>query len=696
MRFQDVHDVMASTPGSFEGETIAADNDLFELKEEIGRGGMGVIFHAHQRILDRDVAVKMLKGDDFDNATVQRLIREAHIVSNLRHHNIVQFFTVAMSVQGEPFIVMELLEGTTLSDILQETPRLEKAKLFDIFDQTLSGLEAAHEAGVVHRDLKPSNIFVTTSGTVKILDFGIAKQVNAGPDGQSLTQTGMLLGSPAFMSPEQLSNAKEIDARSDLYSIGCVLFNCVAGHPPFSADNPLEMAYKQINERSPTIGCDPSLEAVIAKALAKDPAERIQTAGEFRTLMDEVKRGQSPVVSRHSKKLGAKARKFTPQIALLSLVLAGVFLLMEITREAPDDRILDAHLRFPKLIAIANKKKNEVVQRRLWTPSADTTTLLQESDENFKTGIKYAIQAKSCDVPAHYRDYASLYNEIDPPKMLQLLQQGEALIGESIKPDAERAHQIHEYGRAYGEMGSYEDAERCFKAASKLNAENSESANKEFEALVHQSRARTHLRRGSLAKAEQEFRQATAIWNHIGTPASAPKFIAFNKDFAQFLIQEDQLLEAQRVIETAREGIEISIIEDTPRHADWGVSDTYVIAARAWLPTNPDKAKKYFAKAEELIRSHIQTDRPEVMKKLRDFYQVQSLAHFQQRHYERGVYFATKGMETVETAHLNGSAMAKADQATFTQYVPFLQDKSISNELRIKFLTLLKKLSVPI
>ena len=278
----------------------APEIESIEIIELLGKGGMSLVYKARQKQLDRIVAVKVLskmavRGED----GIKRFQKEAKLTSTLDHPNIVKTISFGVSKDGQPYLVMEYLEGLSLADELKQNGRLKLQKFKDVFLPALSALGQAHQAGLVHRDIKPGNIMIcrtdTGAETVKLVDFGIAKVFGEGEsETQELTKSGAVMGSPAYMSPEQCQG-KPLDGRSDLYSMACVMYETLSGEPPFSGDSLLEVMQKHSVEPPPTVS-DLSRKIDIRKelakvtlwGLAKDPAARPQTASEFARKLNEV------------------------------------------------------------------------------------------------------------------------------------------------------------------------------------------------------------------------------------------------------------------------------------------------------------------------------------------------------------------------------------------------------------------------
>ena len=264
----------------------------YRLEAPIGAGGMAEVFRALDTTLDRPVAVKILAPQYAkDPSFVSRFRREAQAAARLNHPNVVGVYDSG-SDDGTHYIVMEFIEGRTLADFLSKGGRLAPTKAVEIAERIADALEAAHAQGVVHRDIKSANVMVTRSGVVKVMDFGIARIAEGA---ENVTQTAAVLGTASYLSPEQ-AQGRPVDARSDIYSLGVVLYEMLVGAPPFTGDTAMAVAYRHVHETPPppsakNVDVPPALDAVVMRALAKNPANRYATAGEFREDLERVARG---------------------------------------------------------------------------------------------------------------------------------------------------------------------------------------------------------------------------------------------------------------------------------------------------------------------------------------------------------------------------------------------------------------------
>jgi serine/threonine protein kinase len=298
----------------------------YEILSMVGKGGMSIVYKARHIMLRKIVAVKtLLPHLVLHPHSLQRFQQEAQAASNIVHTNVVTIHNFGVTPEGQPYLVMDYLEGISLHQLIEDTGHLPIERAVNIFIQVANALDRAHEKGVIHRDLKPSNIILIEQGEkhdiAQLVDFGIAKLLpREGSEAINLTQTGEVFGSPLYMSPEQCRGEK-LDARSDIYSMGCLMYECLAGRPPHSGDNTLEVLYKHINVVPSPIGAEerkavspiafltgsdlpsasppvtevkvPSaLEAIVFKALAKTPEGRYQSMAELERDLEAFQKSQ--------------------------------------------------------------------------------------------------------------------------------------------------------------------------------------------------------------------------------------------------------------------------------------------------------------------------------------------------------------------------------------------------------------------
>lgn len=320
----------------------------YEIVARIGAGAMGEVYRARDPKLQRDVAVKVLParfGADADRR--RNFEKEARAAAALEHSNIITVYDVGVE-DGVPFIVTELLDGTTLADALERGP-LARARAIDIGARIARGMAAAHERGIAHRDLKPANVFLCRDGRVKILDFGLATRVDERPpagDASTVTEPGAIRGTPAYMAPEQV-RGERADHRSDLFACGVVLYEMLSGRRPYQGENAVELAHA-ILTHDPEPLADPALDAIVRHCLAKDPAARFQSASDLafalETLDARPGRAASP----------RRWRVVLPPLAIGTLAVAGLaFYLLARPRHEAIDRSI-AVLPFRSLSPLPN------------------------------------------------------------------------------------------------------------------------------------------------------------------------------------------------------------------------------------------------------------------------------------------------------------------------------------------------------
>ena len=303
-------------------------NDRYQIIKSIGEGGMANVYLAYDTILDRDVAVKVLRGDlSNDEKFVRRFQREALNASSLSHPNIVEVYDVGDD-NGQYFIVMEYIDGKNLKDLVKKRGKLTVTEVVDIMSQIADGLSVAHDSYIIHRDIKPQNIMILENGLVKITDFGIAMAMNA----TQLTQTNSVMGSVHYLPPEQASG-KGSTLKSDIYSMGILMYELLTGTLPYRGENAVEIALKHLKEPLPSIRDEiedlpQSVENIILKSAAKNPKNRYNDAREMyedlKTCMDESRINEEKHEYQNPE-LDSDGKKFTKQIEKAVKVEDGDF-----------------------------------------------------------------------------------------------------------------------------------------------------------------------------------------------------------------------------------------------------------------------------------------------------------------------------------------------------------------------------------
>ena len=379
---------------------IRTEGDTFEILARIGEGGMGVVYKACQASMNRIVAIKKLHPQLAGHEQVQRLIKEAKSTALLEHPNIVRVYSFAIAENREPFIVMEYLEGETL-DLVIERGALAIEQFYSTFNQVFAALEVAHASGVLHRDLKPANIFVTTGGAVKLMDFGIAKLLDTPSLAQSMTQTGAILGTPAYMSPEQCRGEK-LDERSDIYSLGCVMFAALTGASAFQGESSLDIMYRQIHE-SPDLRhskASQSLQNLIMRMMDKDPNARFQTSTDARQAFTQSQIDpwlqQTPSKGRSGSPSRIMARRKSLPLSLITLaVLAAAVVAMLSSRGLSPPRPLQADIPSDAMPAFRCLERGQDCFKACATAKTpeESRRMRQETITWYTRGLKQAQSA---------------------------------------------------------------------------------------------------------------------------------------------------------------------------------------------------------------------------------------------------------------------------------------------------------------
>lgn len=306
----------------------------FEVLEELGSGGMGRVFKVRDLTLDKLLAIKVLKQDLASDATaLKRFEKEAEAAAALSHPNLISIYSHGTTSEGESYLVMDYLEGPSLAEIIEKNEKLGTERLLDIFIQICDGLAHAHKAGVIHRDVKPTNIILTKSESgkdlVKIVDFGIARVMDASVrETHDLTQTGEVFGSPQYMSPEQCLGLL-LREQSDIYSLGCTLYETITGSPPFAGSNPIQLVVKHINDDAEGFSREhldtrqkKQLETVTLKCLAKEMDDRYMSVEALKEDLEKIKEGKP--IQNYAVRSKAKPTLTKRQMLIVFPVLIGV------------------------------------------------------------------------------------------------------------------------------------------------------------------------------------------------------------------------------------------------------------------------------------------------------------------------------------------------------------------------------------
>ncbi len=369
------------TPIQFAGvdgsrdSTVAADtsetDDLlgsrYQIVQLVDRGGMGAVYKAHDTERNTICAVKVLRSElASDNLVVQRFEQEAVTSQNLNHPNIVRVYDYGMSRKGAPFLVMDFLEGETLAQIIERDKTVAVPRFINIFQQVCDAISYAHANQIIHRDLKPTNIFVTKSAegsdVVKLVDFGIAKVLpTAGRSAETITQTGDVFGSPLYMSPEQCRGDK-LDVRSDIYSLGCAMYEALSGRPPFVEESPIKLVLNHLYDEPASIpDANPMLEKVVLTCLQKKPSGRYANAVKLKRDLLRFGNGQTPTVC-SSSIVQTIYRTFKQNWALSFCTFLAITIAVPLT-------LAQADLRWISMVDVLNKTnsptKREEIARQL-------------------------------------------------------------------------------------------------------------------------------------------------------------------------------------------------------------------------------------------------------------------------------------------------------------------------------------------
>ena len=381
-------------------------NDRYQIIRMIGEGGMANVYLAYDTILNRNVAVKILRGDlAEDEKFVRRFQREAISASSLSHPNIVEMYDVGED-DGKYFIVMEYLEGKTLKNLLKKRGSLTMPEVIDIMLQLTSGLACAHESYIIHRDIKPQNIIILDDGKVKITDFGIAMALNS----NELTQTNSVMGSVHYLPPEQ-ANGEAVTIKSDIYSLGILMYELITGSVPYKGENAVEIALKHMKDNMPSLSdfneqLPQSVENIILKACAKNPQNRydnvLEMREDIRTCMDENRKNEKQVTYKYPEH-ELEETKVMPN--LKELRRRDDSELVELEKEEKSGKVVNIILiisisialflvgLFVVLLAVGTKNTENVK-----IPELKNVTLEQAESELKKLGFSITYEEKNSEI----------------------------------------------------------------------------------------------------------------------------------------------------------------------------------------------------------------------------------------------------------------------------------------------------------
>lgn len=416
LQSSDNDDILNTGTHALAGELIAKH---YEIIGEAGSGNVSRVYRARHLLINKIVAIKLLHQHNLAKAnTVMRFQREATIVALLDHPNIVKFYEFGVHSTEQPYLILEFVEGKTLSQIVEEGGPMEPHRACSLFIQILDAIEHLHQNDILHRDIKPDNVMLNEKDVVKLVDFGFAGKHHRDEQEQSLTKVGEIFGTPNYMSPEQ-QMGKELDERSDIYSLSALLFFLLAGRPPFQAQSTLTTLMQHASEAPPSVASRVSdselakrLDDVIAHGLAKEPENRIQTIGQFRSEIEKIlgvnssavrkTSAMSPISSsskdqvERAPRSTAKVMKVTAGAAVLLLIVGG-FIVMSNAKKADRER----EERAAKAKSEANRPQTREEMIAL------CKHLDMKGQTQFNTG-QYALSEKT------FRHALELGRQIDP------------------------------------------------------------------------------------------------------------------------------------------------------------------------------------------------------------------------------------------------------------------------------------------
>jgi len=345
---------------------------------KIGRGGMGSVFEAHDTVLNKPVAIKLLSLQNWSDEQVVRFQREAQALAKLNHPNIARIYDFGFDDNNAPYMVLELIDGIDLDEYLRTNPSTE-SEIIDIAMQVCKALEQAHEKGIVHRDLKPGNILVQPDLQIKIVDFGIAKFLGDESQSKTITAYGAVVGSPLYMSPEQVKR-EEITERTDVYSFGCVLFMMLTGQPPFRGKTAIETASMHLETQPPTLSSrgaevQAELETIVARCLKKNPNERFDSMSQLESSLRRYVPPESesnPRTTSDTTETPPSSKTSFAPIALAVILIGGLVAIVLFSALAPTE---SDPVQAPAPAPMGIEKDGETIESGLSRPDDGNSSI---------------------------------------------------------------------------------------------------------------------------------------------------------------------------------------------------------------------------------------------------------------------------------------------------------------------------------
>lgn len=656
----DNQDEQPSEVKIVEGSYSVGDliGDRYEIIAHIGSGGMGEVYRVLDRATRSVYALKIIAAAlANDKTAARRLEHEARAARTLTHGNIVSVYDVGTAASGAPYLIMDCIDGESLENTLKVAGLLNPMRALLLFIQIAEALEHAHLKGIVHRDLKPSNILLTkTNGgedLVKIVDFGIAKLADKpGVEKTKLTQTGELIGTPLYMSPEQC-RGDELDARSDIYSFGCIMYEALSGHPPFTGENPVRVILKHLSDEPAPLpsasNLKPDLKEVIARCLEKDPAERYQSAHELRMELQHVLDGK-PIAKRKRKTPATNKRRLALASAVCGLLLAsGAVLVAFLSRPAAP----------PAVIKIAGDDQNrpETYKGR---------TLAQWTD---------AIERSPND-PQLYFDRGRLH-QIRDERTNAVDDFSQAI---SLKPDFLSAYLKR--SEMYCMLADYKNAAADAGKAISLDSTSAEA---------YENRAFLNLSTEQYGPAVADYKKALELGgdsnNNYGVARSLYKLCRFNEALewsAKTDLREPFYAGMAAMIATAKHDLPtankfVQVTKSDPRAAEWAAVGFYEaaigdvngieqsVAEIKSVDTFPARAYRF---AGEVYRVAGMNE-----KAIQEYSASTSLEEYPPGRRERALSYIALGQWRTAYNDLKRSLSLSPDSSTTLSYLAFVEDK---------------------